>query len=326
MRTTLAQIKSSRIPAQLSLCSTSPQLLQFVNEAQERLLKRPEKFWGTYARYRCLVSGKVLVWPRQFAAIELSSVNQVPIVVRNQWFEFLETGWGIRDCNSCDLQLLDYGTTSSFENICGTNKKLKVYCDVAEAAGARILLQGYDASGNWIRTLDGATWVDGEYVDLNVYAPQMTNNVFSSFTGAIKPVTNGTVRIYEYDVTAATQRPIAYYDWDDETPTYRRSFIPGLTFDENTGTATVEVIAKLDHIPVRQDTDYLVIGNIPALKEMCVAIKFYENNAIELGNRAEARAVELMKNEARHYEGSGPVVPLRMNGETWGAGNIPNLY
>lgn len=326
MKKTLGDAKRERIPEQLSLCRDDAKVVSFINEAQQRLLQRPEKFWGTYARYRCNVYGKCLTWPRHFATLELAAVNNTPVVVRNLWFEFLESGWGIRDCDSCDLQMLDKGNSASFEDICGTHKKIKVYCDVPETSGSRILLQGYDQSGNWIRTLDAGTWVDGEYVLLNAATPQMTANVFSAYTGAIKPLTNGTVRLYEYDTTTATQRPIAIYEWDEEVPNYRRSFIPGLTFNATTGYATVEVIAKLDHIPVRNDNDYLIIGNIPALKEMCLAIKHYEENAVQLGQLAEARAVQLMKNEARHYEGSGKVVPLRMEGENWGVGNMPQVY
>jgi len=326
LKKTLGDAKRERIPEQLSLCSDSPKVVAFINEAQQRLLQRPEKFWGTYARYRCNVYDKCLTWPRHFATLELAAVNNTPVVVRNLWFEFLESGWGIRDCDSCDLQMLDKGNAAAFEDICGSNKKIKVYCDVTETAGSRILLQGYDQSGNWIRTMDAGNWVDGEYVLLNAVTPQMTVNVFSAFTGAIKPLTNGTVRLYEYDTTLATQRPIAIYEWDEEVPNYRRSFIPGLTFNATTGYATVEVIAKLDHIPVRNDNDYLIIGNIPALKEMCLAIKHYEENAVQLGQLAEGRAVQLMKNEARHYEGAGKVVPLRMEGSTWGVGNMPQVY
>ena len=336
MRVTFNQVAASRIPNVLGLCnSVSTRLAAYVNDAQQRLLQRPEKFWGTYARYRVCTPSRCLTWPRQFAAIELASVCNSPIAVRSLWFEFLESGWGLRDANSCDLQLFDRGQAPAFEDICGSGKKIKVYCDAAETSGAYILLQGYDENNNWVRTEYSGTWVDGERVLLNDTTPQTTVNYFSAFTGAIKPQTNGVVRLYELNVALATQRPIAYYEWDEETPLYRRSFIPGISestcdddgdADDCCDVPAVEVIAKLDHIPVRNGDDYLIIGNIPALKEMCQALKHYEDNAVKLGQLAEARAVQLMKNEARHYEGAGTQNVMNFQGEGWGAGNLPMVY
>lgn len=330
-RYTLADAKNtaiSRIPMVLNLPGTDPRFVRYLNSCQAQLVMRGEKFWGLYGRFLVCLSGcGELTWPRQFAAIEAVDVCGVPVTIRNQWFEFMENGPGLQqnqNCNTTNVngctqlcngtQLFDRGTACAFEDIIGTDKKILVYSDVAETAGAKILLQGYDENNNWIRTQSGGQWIDGEYVDLAVSPGTLSTHFFTSLVAVQKPSTNGPVRLYEYNTTAATQRAMAYYEPDETRPVYRRSFIGGINRPSTGSSCTtipVNVMAKLEFIPALRDNDWLMIGNLEALADMCQSIKKMENNLFQEAQAWESSAIAKLQRELRHYSGSGVVQPIR---------------
>lgn len=340
MPSTLADAKASRIPNVLNLAPTSPAFLAFLNQAQERLL-HAGKYWGTYGEYRVCVTEGCITWPRQFAAIEAVALCGQPIVARNQWFQYLNSGAGLREpstCTSsdstpwhpcsCGQGLFDRGTACTFADIRGINKKIRVYADVAEAAGAKILLQGYDQNSQWIRSEVSGEWIDGEYVTLST-TPQLTTKFFSSLVSVQKPITNGPIRLYEYNTDTTTQRAIAYYEPDETRPSYRRSFISGLQVpccgSSDCETTTVNVMAKLAFIPARVDTDWLIIGNLNALQYMCQSLFKLEANVFDEAQAWEAKAIQEMDRELRHMVGSGIVQPLKMTPRNIGGSAVVNL-
>jgi len=329
-RLTLGDIRASRIPQILNLTSTDTRLAYYVNEAIERLLAKG-KWVGTTQKYQICVYSGCLTWPRQFETIESVAICGFPIQIRNEWFEFNEMGWGLRDegtgtagtsCrvgSGCGSQLLDRGMAVSFEDIRGTDKKIKVYCDIEEGPTPDILLQGYNEDGNWIRTLVDGDYVDGEYVT-PTGAGTLTTNFFTSLTGVQKPITKGSIRLYEYNTTASTQRPLAFYEYDETRPVYRRSLIPGLSNrnscpdneDETCNKKTVTVIAKMAFLPVRQDTDWLLISSIPALRAMCQALRKEENNLWDEAKKYEANAIQILDEQLQAFMGDSEIIAVRM--------------
>ncbi len=325
MRTTLGAIRASRIPQNLKLCATDARVTAYVNEAVERLLKRG-LWWGCYQKYRVCVSDGCLTWPRHVAAILSVAVDGTPMKTTNEWFEFIENGWGLRDDEFCECKLFDRGTAATFEDIIGVNKHIKVYADVAEDAAAKILLRGNDENGIWIRTLDGATWIDGEYVAIDNVTPQVSTKHFTSVETPIKPVTNGIVRLYEYDPATGNQRAIAIFEPDEERPSYRRSFIPNLggcagCDDE----VCVTIMAKMEFYPVVNDNDFVLIGNIPALKHATRAVQLDEE-----GDRAGfaeefGLAIGELEAELSHYLGPNQYQPIAVNSVEFGGGDVKNV-
>lgn len=327
-RLTLAQAKASRIPQVLGLNPESPAFVAILNEATQRLLSRGT--WvGTYGRYRICTFNGCLTWPRQFETIEAVALCDVALVIRNQWFEFMEQGAGLQggNCN-CDggWQLFDRGNVCTFDDIRGTGKQVRVYADVAEDADAKILLLGYDDDGNWIRTFVDGVWIDGEQVAVSTTPVNSTKN-FSSLVNVQKPVTNGSVRLYEFNTDDSTQRALAVYEPDETLPSYRRSYVGGISNLNNCGCVpntdpdscsqkTVTVMAKLAFIPVVNDTDYLLIGNVPALKEMCRAVRFGEQDsplAMQQAQTAEARAIAEVNAELVSWLGSGTRISVQVD-------------
>lgn len=317
------------ISAVANVSPSNDRFLALLNLATQNLVQTGEMFWGLHARYQFCVTDGCLVWPRQIANIETIAVCDRPIPVRNRWFEFLETGVGLRGDGNCNsntncgngrgggMALVDRAapTTCAFADIIGVNKKIKVYADVAEDADAEILLQGNDENRQWIRTFVGGEWVDGEYVSIST-TPVTSTKFFSTLVGAQKPLTNGPVRLYEYDTDLTTQRAIAVYENDETRPSYRKQFLGALNCagccDDDSGVTQVTVMAKLEFIPVRRDTDWLMIGNFSALESEVQSILKRRNNLAQEAVVWHALAIQTLRDELRHYLGKGVVNPMRM--------------
>jgi hypothetical protein len=340
MRLTLAQAKASRIPQVLGYVPSDPAFVSMLNEATQRLLSRG-KWVGTYGTYQIQTSSGTMTWPRQLETIESIAICNTPVTIRNQWYEFAESGPGLQGdlatdaCGTCvGGQLLDRGNFCTFTDITGLVSKVRIYTDVAEAGGAQVLLLGYDQNNNWIRTQVGGIWQDGEYVLLNGGAGGHVDSthLFSKLVAVQKPVTNGFIRLYAYDTVALVQTAIAVYEPTDTQCSFRRSFINDISNMNGCGCnlvnpqtnlpVQVTVIGKFAFIPVAVDTDYLIIGNIPALKEMCRAVRYGEmdtQDAAQLAQVCESKALTEVQNELNSWLGDGAKQTLRVQ-------NFPGGY
>lgn len=322
MRTTLADIRETNIPQVLGLCptDTSGRLQRYLNEAVVRLLPRGQ--WrGTVVRYRICTSANCITWPRQVESIIAFAICDSPGEIRSHWYEFLGYGPGMASADWCSgSKLIDRGLAVAFDDICGENKKIRVYCDLPADEGKTVLLQGWDQYRNWVLTDSGDTI--GEevtmampYVDTTkIWMPAGLSNVQ-------KPITKGNVRLFTIDTVTGLQAPLAIYEPDETRPEYRRSFVPGIHTDfhccndgetpDDCEDKTITVLAKLKFIPVRLETDYLLIGNYAALKDMCQAIKKRENNLIAEALAYEASAVAELERELSNFHGDGTIDPVQ---------------
>ena len=220
------------------------------------------------------------------------------------------------------------GTGATATATIARNRYIRVVSSVAESAGLRILLQGYDENGDFVRTLDAGSWIDGEYVDISNTATNSTT-IWSSLTKVIKPETNGTVRLYTWDSTVGIiQRSLAAYEPGETHPVYRKMFIPGIAnmsdcndCNPDCAKKSITLYAKLQHVKVSQDNDWMVIGNITALKFMCMAIQRELQNRWQEAAVLEAKAEKELDGELSSYIGDGPVISVRVEDhQTYGAG------
>jgi len=338
MPLTLAEAREEVADA-IGVCSDDARVAQYVNKAVRRLLPKG-KWKGTYARVRFCVNNACITLPRAIETVESYALCGVPGTIRNSWFEFLIGGPGVwKDCSDDDdcggsscvgNQMMDRREHPGFDDIQpdAINRKIRVYADVGEDAGATILLQGVDENGNWIRTQDGSTWIDGEKVAIST-TPTLSTKFFTKLSRVIKPVTNGPVRLYEYNNdTAANVKALAVYEPDETLPSYRRMFIPIASHVSGSGdcdTSALDAMVKLRFIPVSVDNDFIIIENLPAIVEMARAVRKYENNLFQEAIAYEALAVKYLNEELMHHLGDGPVVQMRVESRsTFGAGIVEN--
>lgn len=317
----------------LNLCEDDARLLDYVNRGCERLLYELESV-GTWVKYRVCVLNSCLCWPRQIETILTAAVCGYPITLRNQFFEFLETGLGEIRPTSCGLKLIDQGEACTFDDVTGTGNKLAIYADVTETTTEKFIIQYYDSNGQWVRTQNGdGDWIDGEELTLPAsgnYTYTALEVMPGSVPRVIKPKTNGTIRLYQYTVVGGALKPLAYYEPSETVPVYRRSLIPSLATTACCGSADCEtkavtVIGKIRFIPAEVDNDFLPISHIEAIRLACQGVAKEEKNLLAEAVPYWAMAVDLLKKQLAHHEGAGVVQPLRMIGADTFGGGIPQL-
>lgn len=327
MKATLGQLKSQISPSVVGLQTCSSEYLALVNKATQRLIMSPDQWWDVTGRIQINALNGCITWPRQIAAPISVAICGCPIPIRNEWFEFLESGYGLRCCNTCDHQLFDRGTAVTFKDI-RNGYCTKITTTADEDADQEIGFYGYDLNGNWIRSDDGLGNIrDGYWMDIPTSAGTSVIGTKQFSAGAItqiiKPQLNGALQLWDSnfgDVTDTQQ--IGVYDWNDTTPSFRRSFIGGLS---QQCTTQITMMYKAEFMPVQNDNDFLMIANIPAMEHMMMAVQLFSKNQMQLASGHEAKARQILDNEVNHYVPFSTVIPLRINYKEF-AGGIPVLY
>lgn len=355
MRITLGDAKNSRLPSQIGACPTDARFLQLLNEATERLLICG-MWWGTVQKWRFCATDGCVALPSQFATLEAVAVCGRPISVRDQFYEFLENGFGIRGSNVTNTT---QGTTSpccgGVSGVCGaaealyrghyptfadiqpTGKQLQLVCDKITDVGKTVLCLGYDDNNNWIRTTQNGVVADGEVVALQQGSGTISVNNFSVVTDLQPPQNlDGQWWLYEYTVATAAQRLIGQFQYFDIRPYFGRYFFPSIFPQTTTGgtcrQVLVEALVKLEFIPVKNDTDYLIINSLPALKEMMMALSKAEDEPdairkVQIVSAGQTIAKQILDQQLDHYLGSGRRMGMSIVGSSIGdVYPVPNLF
>lgn len=287
-----------------------------LNRALDRLVNSG-KWVNTIRRIAFCEQSGCITLPRDVESVlEMSGRCGMPITVMNQWYEFLPGGpFQLSNCNKpCDIAAdRGDGHVLAFE-VTG-DKYIRVYADLPEAAGAKILLQGYDENGNRVQTFVDGEWVDGEYVGINNATPQLSTTKFSQITSVKKPLTNGYVRMYQVKPdTLANDGLIAMYHPNDIIPSYRRYYFPSICASE-THPRPVVTLCKMRFNTLVRDTDLLPITCVPAIEHMLMAIYFFGSERMDLGQQHEAKALQYLNDELKQFQAGGKGVPkYRVNG------------
>lgn len=318
-RATLLDARMSRIAAAVGFCDGDNNgFITTLNEAQQRLItdeKQPDEgWWGTWSvmAFNLTQADPFFTVPRDVARVTAVNVCKKPVVLRNQFFEYLEFGNGLRPVNCCDapicedLGAFDRGRVVTFLDVKPPNKKLRVFVTDETDIGKRTLISYKDPFGNIFYSQDGFNRVTGEFLTFASPFSQTTSDV-AELTGIQKDQTNGPVQFHEVDIVTGAMRLILTMEPSETVAAYRRYFVNGLP---NTCCASetiqVSVLSKLDFIPAVVDSDYLLIGNLSALKEECMAVRLSEMdspNAKRMADMHHVRALALLFGELDHFLG-----------------------
>lgn len=334
------RVSDLRVPIAevLNVCSSSDEIIPMINRVERRLMRlRGGKWTGTVVRMRiCTTSTGCISWPRSLETIEAFTVCNTPGTVRNGWYETSVNGPGLLNATSSWYNtLVDRGTMPTFDTPSNNTSRVAVTAELPEAAGAMILLRGYDQLGKWIQTeypVASGIYIDGEWVRIENGVTHYSTKLFSSITGVIKPITNGPVLLWQWDVpTASLVKQLAYYESDEEVPIYRASLLPGLETRRGCPTRTncgcqdvdktqVTVMAKLRHLDVHNDNDFLVIGCEAAFILGAQAVLKERRNIWDEAQKYWASAEKELENELQSFEGDGALPTLKSESSaTWGA-------
>jgi hypothetical protein len=337
MRLLFSDVQNSTIPDVLGINGTADKFRRVINEAQHRLLISGT-WWDTTARFRICTYGGCVTMPRQIATIEAVAMCGRPVPIRDFWFEFLENGSGLRgqNCCSCWPEAIMKGHFPTIVDIVGVTSKVLAVCDLQADVGAKVTILGYDINGNWIRTQQNGVWTDGEVITLTASPGTQSVNYFSSVTDVqASGSMNGQWWLYQYDPITTSQILLGNYQYDEGRPNYARYYFPSI-YNLAAGVPTgqkfaVDIIGKKEFIGVKEPTDYMIISNIAALKEMAMAmIKSQDeqdgvksNTILMAGQRM---AEKVLNDELDHYLGQGRRAGITIEGSNHGAAEeIPNF-
>lgn len=322
MRVTVLQARLSRLPESIGLCvADGPRIMAAINEATQRLLfYGGDGWWGTWSKVAFLVNRTLpfITLPYGFARAINMDVCRRPIAVQNEFMEFLEYGIGLREAppqiagRFCGkLEGFERGNYPTMVDL-PTTSYLRLYPTDPADYGKRLLIgSAQDQNGNGIYTQDGLQSVNGFYLTLQ--APFDTSPfLVSSFANIAKDYTQGDVILKAVDPTTGTETALSRYVPDDVSPSYRRYYINNLPTNccavspVTPGLVQVTAMLKHEYVPVRRDTDFLLIGNIPALIEECQAVRYSsidEPTAAQLEAKHHKKAISLLQAEMRHELG-----------------------
>lgn len=283
-----------------------------------------ESWYGTWAEVVLNVSraGPYVTLPREIARLEGVTVCDKVIPVFNQFVEYMTFGNGRmqRRRNSDSYQTRAAYTRNNeplFTDVHNGPQLISLFAsDAADVTGnKRVLVQGFDQNNQPVYTNDGGNTIVGEFVVLK--APfATTQNQFVRITGIQKDVTSGSVQIFQMSPADGTLVLLSTLEPGEQTTSYRRYFFDSLPCvglppngpvpDSRCLAPQVTAIAKLELIPVVNDTDWLLFQNLEAIIEECASVRFSEMDNTSAQQQAEIhhkRAVRLLNGELGHYLG-----------------------
>jgi hypothetical protein len=268
-----------------------------------------------------------------------------PIPIRDFMWEFCEQGVGIQGqfigtsgnrFNCGGNEAIYRGRFCTMNDIQGLDKKLRLVCDLDSDVGKPVICLGNNENLMWLRSEQGGTVKDGEVIPLAQAPGTDSTNLFSTLTDIQLPADlNGAVWLFEYNTTTNTQRLLSKFEFDDTRPSYQRYYFPSIrTAADSNGQCTqtlCDCVVKLDYVPLRgDDSEYLLIGHLPAMKEAMNAINKAEHEpdsmkANQIIMAGIAVAVRLLNSEVQHYRGDATTPSINVVSSGVYAEPIPNL-
>lgn len=298
---TFKQLKDSEVPATVGVCADSASFIDYTNKATRLLMNRGQ-FYGTVERMKICVYNNCLVWPRTVGtvlAVNTCGHNEV----WNHWYEFMPLNrndfgpnrfyWnGTLFCGN--IQTINDGTAPVFNNVpCGRSHYIRVYPSVQADLGKTTRIFGKDENGMTVRTenADG-TWSDG--VELTFGLPFVSTSFkFREVSRIIKDETQGVVRYFQFDDENAVMLDLVWLEPTETNPQFRRSRLPASRCRSASCSTprSVEALVKLEFIPVKYDTDLVLISNQDALQDMMLSVKYSVGGDAPMAKDFEAKAI-----------------------------------
>lgn len=328
MRSRVLDFRLGRGPESLGQCRNNlPVLCGLINEATTSLLEVASEsgWWGTWQKIIFQVDPGVpyLTLPRGVSRLINFGICNTAYPIQNQfynWQEFSAGSIGPSSCSGrCDLrESIDDGSYPTMRDLDSDSDPmiLRLYPTDQRDVGKRVLIQGVDANGTTLRSLDNGIDVQGIYVTLQTPFVDtdftMGGNSLSKLTGIQKDITVSDVRLFQVNTATAEQTALSVFEPSEQVPWYRRYRLAGLPGNCCPGATTVQVsaIAKLDFIPVSVDQDYLLISNLPALKAACESIRYSEMDSPQAQQMAASKwkqAIRRLNNELASHVGRNTI-------------------
>ena len=309
-RTTLADARAALYDLINIDNPNDPKLLRILNEVRERLINSG-KWKG------CIVStvfGSAtgfITLPYDYLSVLGLTYDRCPAPVFTQFHEYVEQGPGeIDETQKFPGILTDMGDGFATQLDIETAGVIRVYSSAADN-GDVVRLFGEDVNGDVIYDSSG-----NEGVNVTLAAPYVaTTEQFSKVTGAQKPLTSNRVYLKVWDGSTETQ--IAEYQPNETRPMYRR-------YKTGDAEQAIRVICQRRYMPVSAETDWVVPGNISALRAGIRSWLFEDQSDMASADASMVRAYNFLNDESKSSRG-GARPTVDMVGGVFGRTFIPTL-
>lgn len=313
-------------------CPSAQVVKDRINEAQRRLLTEGKADWASTQRHlRIRTCRSCLSLPREFETARLIAVNCGPAYIFPMSYQYLENGPGPESADGFGDALEDMGDgwPAMFDlpdDVSGLklfavstsldDTKLVIRAFGKTADGSEVLrssgLPGFDLSiRQWARGVEGSL----------VGYPEVSSDVsVASISQIVLPEgRKGYVSLYAVNETTHEMYFLSKYHPAETTPSYRRyRVLRGIADTES----TVQILAKLRHVPLSQDDDVLLIQNLDAIKTMVMAIREENAGNISAALALEERANQQLARQMANKRSGDPIIQVQ---EIYGIGGSPNI-
>lgn len=299
---TLGEMKTGGTAELINLCTTSADYVTAINRAISWLLIHGN-WWGTTQVVRLPVVTNCFRTPSCVSALlGVRNCNRAA-TIHGEFHNWLPN-WDPRDDYGWDLSFEPDGTTVLQEEF-STPKILRIYPGSTTDVGKTIRFFGYDKNNAWVRTATAGVFQDGELVTLeSPFVDTVTE--WSNITGRIKDLTDQRVQVFAYTAGDVTLTPVATYEYWETSGVFQRYKVhqPNAIVR-----GTIDCKVKIEFQAARHDSDFLRIGNRPALELALQALKAKDDgdlaraDVLFFGNAQQKRlgAIPLLQQELRTY-------------------------
>lgn len=291
-----ARDNESGLPQIAGVCASGDAFRNYVNMSTRRLMKRGSWFSTDQVAQFCF-DGCDVVFPRWVGTVQgVSLCNSGEIPINNNWGQILgpscswnngvfgNLNFGIGGYGSCPagwMGVVDNGMVPVYSQVSGTTGKQIAYAITRpEDVGKTITLYGTFIGGMPLAEMRDGVWSEGLTITAisagGTVLPAMTpsNNLVAKITSVVREETAGPTWLYEYGADAngvVGLRDIGQYQPSEIRPRYRRMKIDGLCAEPSHTDSygrkirSLRAICHLEFIPVKHDSDFLLISDFDAL-------------------------------------------------------------
>ena len=254
-------------------------------------------------------SGKTLALPETVESVIRVTANGNTAYVRGVGYEFLDSGPGEEMSHagrSAGQDLKDMGDGfPTFYPVGADPRRLIAMSDNPADIGKEIRVRGYDAMSCTItdngpgEMLKISGWQGGIEGEIDSTTVSLTKNEFQEVTSIIKPATTGHISFYSYDTDTYDLGFLSKYAPHETQPGYRRYQITNKAFSAST---YINTLVKLRHVPLRHDSDPLMIQSLHALQYMCQSLHEQSSGNQKASMAFQAQAVRALLKQSTNKQ------------------------
>jgi hypothetical protein len=279
--------------------SDRTKIIDYINRAIEIAAYRAN--WNPYVSTLDVCSDKCgfITLPDFVDTVLASNVGGRPALFRNSWYEYHINGLGSNSScgGACGVFWDDKMWSPTFQDVKQWSLIAAICEDPIDGNGSlELIVQGETVDANYnqkeVLTIPttGPSSPGVRVQLLNGYAATDPNaTMFKKITQVTKPVTRGYVKLIAFPPTQLGQAvTIGYYGPNETNPRYKRMRV-------SCGCEWVRIKYRRKTIDLVNDYDIVPLASYQATLDLLKAIRLRETNNIELAEKYETKAVQLLQ-------------------------------